>query len=340
MTIRGAAALLITLASIGSAEAAEAKLIEAARQEKVVTWYTSLVQNQVARPMAAAFEKKYPGITVQLVAGTVGELELKITEEARAHALRADVHHGGGVTADLIKAGLVEPYRPESAGDFPDAYKDPDGLWTAQVLNVLAPAVNTSLVKPADIPKTYQDLLDPKWKGRIAWTTQMSQGGPPGFIGTILLSMGQDAGMAYLRKLAPQMVSVPTNQRVVLDQVIAGEYPLALATFTHHSEISAAKGAPVRWLKLDPLTANMDPIFLLKGAPHPNAAKLFIDFVVSSEGQAVFRDAGYIPADPKVPAQVPGLKPEVGKFGIQMLSPQLVADHLAEWVGVYNELFR
>jgi ABC-type Fe3+ transport system substrate-binding protein len=133
---------------------------------------------------------------------------------------------------------------------------------------------------------------------------------------------------------------VPTNQRVVLDRVVAGEYPLALATFTHHTEISLSKGAPVRWLKLDPLTATMDPIFLLKGAPHPNAAKLFIDFVVSPEGQAVFRDAGYIPADPRVPAQVPGLRPEIGNFTYKTLTPQLGAEKLPDWIAVYNELFK
>ena len=340
MRYKALAFALLPLALSGAAMATDATLIEAARKEGQVVWYTSLVQNQVARPMAAAFEKKYPGISVQVVAGTVGDLELKIRAEMAAKSLRADVHHGGGATASLIKAGFVEPYRPESAAAYPAAYKDPNGFWTAQVLNFHGPAINTDLVKPQDEPKTYQDLLDPKWKGKIAWTTQMSQGGPPGFIGTILLSMGQEAGMDYLRKLVPQIVNVPANQRVVLDQVISGEYPIALATFIHHSEISIKQGAPVKWLRFNPLTATMDPIFLLKDAPHPNAAKLFINFVLSSEGQAVFREAGYIPADPALPAQVPELKPEIGKFTIQPLSPAVIADNLASWIAIYDKLYK
>lgn len=324
----------------GAARAADTALIEAAKKEGEVSWYTSLVANQVARPMATAFEKKYPGIKVNLVSGTVGDLLVKITSEARASALQADVHHGGGATGTLIKAGLVAPFVPDSAKDYPAAYKDADGLWTAQVLNFLGVSVNTSLVKPGDEPKSYQDLLDPKWKGKIAWTTQMTQGGAPGFIGTILLSMGQDKGMDFLRRLAPQMVSVPANQRVVLDQVIAGEYPMALATFTHHANISANQGAPVKWLKLEPLTANMDPIFLIKGGPHPNAGKLFIDFVLSKEGQTVFRDADYLPADPSVPARTPELKPEAGNFKAQMLTPQVVDRNLASWIEVYDKVFK
>lgn len=320
--------------------AADAALIEAAKKEGELSWYTSLVANQVARPMAAAFEKKYPGVKVNLVSGTVGDLLVKITSEAKANSLRADVHHGGGATGTLIAAGLVERYVPDPAKAYPAAYKDANGLWTAQVLNFLGASVNTSLVKPADEPKTYDDLLDPRWKGKIAWTTQMTQGGAPGFIGTVLLSMGQDKGMDYLRKLAPQMVSVPANQRVVLDQVIAGEYPIAVATFTHHANISANAGAPVKWLKLEPLTANMDPIFLLKGGPHPNAGKLFIDFVLSKEGQEVFRDADYLPADPSVPARTPELKPEAGNFKAQMLTPQIVDQNLASWIAVYDKVFK
>jgi iron(III) transport system substrate-binding protein len=213
-------------------------------------------------------------------------------------------------------------------------------MWTADALYFLVAAVNTDLVKPADEPKTYQDLLDPKWKGKIAWTNQLTQGGAAGFIGTVLQSMGPDKGMDYLKKLAAQkLVNVPSNQRVVLDQVIAGEYPMAIATFNNHSDISKAKGAPVKWLKIEPVTATLDTVFLLKG-PNPNAGKLFIDYILSEEGQNTLREAGYIPSNPKVHAKVPEEKPEGGGFKSLVLTPELVETDLPKWVAVYNDLFK
>src|SRR5690606_35714293 len=102
------------------------------------------------------------------------------------------------------------------------------------------------LVKEEDYPKSYEDLLDPKWKGRMAWTTSTSAGGPPGFIGMILDHMGEEKGMEYLRKLAEQdIINVPSNQRVVLDKVAAGEVPLGLSIYNYHVPISQAKGAPI-----------------------------------------------------------------------------------------------
>ncbi|NDA45898.1 MAG: extracellular solute-binding protein [Alphaproteobacteria bacterium] len=326
--------------SVGTAQAADQALIDAAKKEGKVVWYTSFVENQLARPLAAAFEKKYPGVKVEIVAGTATDLLLKLLGEARAGQLRGDVHHGGSAVWPLIKANAVENYIPEESKNYPAELKDPQGRWTADALYFLVAAVNTDIVNAANEPKTYQDLLDPKWKGKIAWTTQLTQGGAAGFIGTMLQSMGNEKGMDYLRKLSAQkLVNVPSNQRVVLDQVISGEYPMAVATFNNHSDISAAKGAPVKWLKLEPVTATLDTLMLLKG-PNRNAGKLFVEYSLSEEGQKAVAEAGYLPSHPKVAAKVPTEKPEAGNFKVQVLSPELVETDLQKWVDVYNELFK
>ena len=335
-----ALAILLAFAPSRTAYSAGPALVEAARKEGTVVWYTSFVESQAARPLAAAFEKKYPGMHVQLVAGTATDLLTKLLAEARAGSVRADVHHGGSSVWPLVKAGAVVPYMPEEAAAYPPALRDPNGLWTADVLYFLVPAINTETLPPAKAPKSFADLLDPQWRGRIAWTTQMTQGGAPGFIGTVLQSMGEDAGMAYLRKLSAQhIVNVPANQRVVLDQVIAGEYPIALSTFINHSSISQRDGAPVQALPLDPVTETLDTLMLLKG-PHPNAGKLFLEFSLSEEGQNVFRKAGYIPARPDVPSEPPELKPDAGHFRAIVLSPELVEENMAHWIAIYNELFK
>lgn len=320
--------------------AADQALIDAARKEGTIVWYVSFIESQLARPMEAAFEKQYPGVHVDLVVGTATDLLTKLLAEARAGQMQADVSHGGSSVWPLIHAGVVLPYVPDSARDFPADLRDPKGMWIADCLYFLVPAINTDMVSADQAPKTMQDLLDPKWRGRIAWAAQMTQGGPPGFIGTVLKSMGEQAGMAYLRKLSQQhIVNVPANQRVVLDQVISGEYPLALSTFNNHSVISAHDGAPVKWLALEPVTETLDTLFLLKG-PHPNAGKLFIDFELSEEGQKVFQKASYIPSRPDVDAIPPTLKPEGGHFKAVTLTPDIVEDGLQHWIDIYNQLFK
>lgn len=331
--------VVMGVAPIAGACAADQALIDAAKKEGEIVWYTSFIENQLARPLAAAFEKKYPGVKVRIVPGTATDLLLKLLAEAKAGAVRGDVHHGGSSVWPLIKADAVEKYFPDAAKEYPAELKDPNGMWTADALYFLVAAVNTDMVKPAAEPKTYADLLDPKWKGKIAWTNAMTQGGAAGFIGTILQSMGDEKGMDYLRKLAPNVVNVPSNQRVVLDQVIGGEYPLAIATFNNHSDISAAKGAPVKWLKIEPVTATLDTVMLLKG-PHPNAGKLFIDYSLSEDGQKAVRDAGYIPSHPKVDAKVATQKPQGGNFAIEVLTPEIVERDMQKWVDAYNGIFR
>lgn len=324
-----------------TARAADPALIDAARKEGAVVWYSGLIVNQIVRPIADGFEKTYPGIKVQGSRLTSSEAALKIINESRAGKPQADVFDGSSIVFRLTAAGVVENYAPEAARSFPAGLKAPDGSWTALNIYVMTPAVNTDTVAEKDIPKTLQDLLDPKWHGRIAWTNDPTTAGPPGFIAAVLTQMGQEAGMDYLRRLAKQqIVNVPAAQRVVLDQVIAGQYALALMTFDNHSVISAADGAPVRWLPIAPAVELPNPVGLVRNAPHPNAAKLFVEYMLSPEGQKVFRDANYIPANPAVAPKDERLTPEGGKFGAVLISPERTASELDKWVQVYNELFK
>ncbi len=242
------AALLLISTACRAAEPDPA-LVAAARKEGTVNWYSTLIVNQIVRPVADAFEKKYPGIKVQYSRASSSDVALKIRNEARARRVQADVFDGSNTVFMLEDAGLVADYRPRAAADWPAGLRDPKGHWTALNLFYWTAAVNTNLVKPEDVPKTYADLLNPRWKGQIAWTYDLTPGGPPGFIYNILSTMGQDKGMAYLRAFAAQQpVTIPAAQRVVLDKVVSGEYPLAVMILNYHATISQAKGAPVAWL--------------------------------------------------------------------------------------------
>jgi iron(III) transport system substrate-binding protein len=147
--------------------------------------------------------------------------------------------------------------------------------------------------------------------------------------------------MAYLRELAKQKIAnLRGSAREVLDQVIAGEYSLALQIFNHHAVISAKKGAPVDWIPMQPATVTLSTLSVLKDAPHLNAAKLLMDFIISREGQQVFARSDYLPAHPGVPASVPTLKPDEGKFRAHFFTPEQTEDQMPKWHKVFNELFR
>jgi ABC-type Fe3+ transport system substrate-binding protein len=126
----------------------------------------------------------------------------------------------------------------------------------------------------------------------------------------------------------------------VLDQVIAGEYAMALQIFNHHAAISAEKGAPVDWVRLSPATVTPGLVGLPKNAPHPNAGLLFVEFVTSKEGQQIFQKAAYLPARPDVPPTVPELIPATGSLGATVITPALTAKSMNHWDKVFADLFR
>ena len=223
------------------AQAADDALYEAAKKEGQVVWYTSLIVNQAVRPLVEAFNKKYPGVEVKYARGDSGPNAIKVINEARAGKVEGDVFDGIATTPPLLKAGLVEPFTPSDADKYPPALRDPEGRWNALVVYFLTPGVNTQLVGKDEI-KTAQDLLNPKWKGKIAWSTEPSSGAPV-YVGSVLQTMGEDKGMAFLRALAKQdIVNVDATNRAILDQVILGQYAIALSIFNHHAVISAQEG--------------------------------------------------------------------------------------------------
>ncbi len=336
----GVAAGLAVPAGLRAAEPDPA-LVQAALREGAVVWYTGMIVNQIVRPIVEAFEAKYPGIKVQYSRATGSDNALKIINEARARRPQADIVDATSALAPLLDAGLIAEFHPAEAARYPAALKDPQGLWACPNVYYFTAAYNTNLVPAAEAPQTYDDLLNPKWKGRMAWTSDLTAGGPPGFIHNILLTRGQEKGMEYLRAFARQEpVVIPAAQRVVLDKVIAGEYPLALMTLSYHSTISAAQGAPVQWLKMPPMIETPNTVSVMQNAPHPNAGRLLIEFLLSRQGQEIMAAHDYMPSDPSVPVKDPNLQPEHGGFAVTVINPDDVRAGLPTWTKLYHELFR
>ena len=152
------------------------------------------------------------------------------------------------------------------------------------------------------MPKSYDDLLDPRWKGKLAWRIGTSSGTPL-FITTIRMSRGEEEARLYFEKLSSQKIINfgSGSARTLVDRVIAGEFPIALNIFAHHPLISKAKGAPVNTQLLDPVPSTAGTMIVPRGVRHPYAAMLLADFILSQEGQGIFAKAEYFPVRPDVP---------------------------------------
>ena len=319
---------------------ADPKLVEAARKEGEVVIYTTLIVDQIVRPMIKAFTAAVPGIDVKYVRADGLALELRMSNEMRSGRVQSDVWCMVDGVLPLLQAGAFAEFQVPSAKGLPPALVDPRHRWVATNLGIRSMAYNTDLIPPARAPRSYRDLLDPRWKGKLVWNPK-SMTGAWGFIATAVRYMGEEQGMAYLRALAKQeVVPLPMAIRAVLDRVIAGEYAIGLEMNNTHAAVSAAQGAPVAFVPLDRVSETLQSAGVTKGAAHPNAAKLFVDFMVSRAGQEVFRDNDYIPMHPDIAAKIPGLKPEQGGFQAIIYSPEEIDADIEHWAKVYEDIFR
>src|SRR6202163_3664539 len=330
---------LLGAAALAGAAKADETLIAKAKAEKEVVYYTELIVDQIVRPLAAAFERKY-GIKVSYWRGDSQAASLRLAMEHKASHTQADVWSTASGIGPLLDAGLIERFAIENAAALGPEFRDPGGYWVTTNLIVIGAAANTGLVAERDRPQSREDLLAPKLRSQMVWK-QNDITGAWGFIGNVLTKMGEERGLAYLRKLSAQNIApVGASTRAILDGVIGGEHALVLGVSAHNTEISRNAGAPVAWLPLEAAWATPHAIGVTSGAPHPNAARLLVDFAVSPEGQEIFRKAGYLPARADVPPLSAAISPELSGFAVNVLAPEALERNLAHWSDVYTEIFR
>jgi ABC-type Fe3+ transport system substrate-binding protein len=315
-------------------------LVDGAKKEGKVVWYSTLIVDQLVRPVKVAFEKEYPFLQVEFFRGNTERVVQKAVSEYQAKHYVVDILDGTTSPTLAQKAGIMQRFSSPSLAEYPAELKDAQGIWGATNLYSLTLGYNTRMVKPNEVPKTLDDLLNPRWKGNMIWSTSRGSGAPM-MIGNILLSMGPEAGKNYLLKLAKQNIAKSTaSNRQILDLVIAGEHPLALHIFNHHAFISRKAGAPVDWQPIEPVTATLNNAGLTKNAPHPHGAMLFLDFIFSRKGQKVFQDVDYLPAHPELPAKQADLKPGGGRFKRAVyVSPDVQYEKGNEWIDFFQKEF-
>ena len=279
-----------------------AKVIEGAKKEGEVVWYSTMTLDQ-SKQVVDRFQKLYPFINPNLFRTGGGPLLNKIMTEARGGLFAWDVVVGRGeMVIPLKEKKLVAAYRSPESKMIDKDLVDAKGFWTAYYVNAYVLGWNTKMVKKDQVPKTYEALLDPKWKGGQISVDNEAYGMLQGLIG----AWGREKAVAYFKKLAA-LDPVPkrgNTERVQL--AVAGEYPLILA-YNQTIERMTQRGAPVDWLPLEPAVVQVNPVMLAAKAPHPNAARLFADFILSKEGQEMLRGFQRIPVRTDVEPDPPRL---------------------------------
>jgi iron(III) transport system substrate-binding protein len=304
----------------------DARLLEKARQEGSVSIYTSLATKE-STPLAQAFEKKY-GIKVELWRATSDKVVQRALTEGMARRHVADVVETNGPEMEMMAREklLSEFYSPHFA-DLPPQAISPSRPWVTDRLNFFVVAYNTSKYRREDLPRHYEGFLDPKWKGQIGIEATDVE-----WMSTIINKLGRERGMHLFERLSAMRPDVRKSHILLAEMVGANEVPVALTVYNSEVESLKRRGAPIDWVPVEPVVGRPQGIGLMKNAPHPNAALLFADYVLSPEGQQLFNSMGRAPVSTKV-------RSSLANFPYTMVDPATVLDESDKWEGLWNRLF-
>jgi ABC-type Fe3+ transport system substrate-binding protein len=319
-------------------------LEDGARREGTVFIYSGMIVNQLLRPLTEAFEKKYPFIKTRYWRGDSNQVLVKVMSEMQANALEADLVEGSGLGSFAVAGSrIVQPFTSPLFETLPPQDIAPDRTWAATRFRYIGLGYNTNYIAAGAAPKNYQDLLDPRWKGKMAWHVGSDASGALVTISTLLATWGVEKTQSYLAKLVGQDIApLAVSNRQVVDQVILGEYWIGLGISAHHPVISASKGAPAATVLLEPVPSLSDSIQVLNGTRHPHAAMLFVDFILSVQAQRMMQAAEYFPSNPDVELS-PTLKMIVPRnAGIPelMLTSERLSEFTPQSVALYQRYFR
>jgi iron(III) transport system substrate-binding protein len=277
-------------------------IIEGAQKEGSLVFYTSMTADQ-AQKILDAFKAKYPFVQPKILRAVGERLLTKIMTEAQTGRYEFDVVQSAESQAYFLKKkNLLLKYVSPEVKNIRKPFFDPDGYWAAVYIMPNVIAYNTQMVKRNEVPKTDEDLLNPKWKGKIAMDPTK-----PEWFAWKLKRLGDEKGLAYMKKLGAQEFKLYPGLSLITNLLAAGEFPLVLNTYLHNAEEIKRKGGPVDWIAQDPVFTKFQPLGIGAKASRPNAAKLFADFMFSEEGQKIIASFGRVPTRRGVATKVEGL---------------------------------
>ena len=277
-------------------------VIDGAKREGKVVVYTSMTVDQ-AQKLNDAFKARYPFIQPSMFRAVGERLLTKIMAEAQAGKYDFDVVQSAETQAYFLKKkNLLAKYMAPEGKNIQNPFFDPDGYWAAVYMMPNVIGYNTRIVRRNEVPKSDDELLNPKWKGKIGMDHSK-----PEWFSWKLKRMGEEKGLAYMKKLGAQEFKLYSGLTILTNLLAAGEFPLVLNTYLHNVEDVRRKGAPVDWVAQDPVFTKFQPIGVGAKAANPNAAKLFVNFMLSEEGQKIIASFGRVPTRRGVPTTAQGI---------------------------------
>jgi ABC-type Fe3+ transport system substrate-binding protein len=277
------------------------RLTEGAKKEGSLLFYTTY-PNEYASLLVEGFRSRY-GVKVNVWRARSEIVLQRVLAEARAGGLAADAITVFAPAAETLRReNLLQEVRSPYHEDLIPSAVPAHREWVATLQHVIVQAYNTEMIRKADLPRTYEDLLEPKWKGKLA-----IEGDDHEWVSSVIADMGQ-GGAAFFRDLvANNGLSVRSGHTLLTNLVASGEVPLALAVYQYSVEQAKKKGSPIDWFVIGRAVSIANGIAVPKTAPHPHAALLFYDYILSPQGQRVLAGIGYVPTSVKVESPVKGV---------------------------------
>jgi iron(III) transport system substrate-binding protein len=322
--------------SLRSLTAAQRKaaIEDGARKEGETVWYTSMSLTDFPK-IVGAFEKSHPYVKVQTNRLSQSSIMPKIETETRAGRFAVDIVGSAPVEMwELKQKNFSASYLSPELRAFPVGSFDPQGYWSSTEVTPLVLALNTKLVANEDVPRSYQDLLLPKWKGKMnfgsdeyAWYSVMLDG------------MGKAKGLDFMRALARQQLHIPGGSSIMrLQLMLAGESALVIAARGRRATEYKEKGAPIDYRMLDPYPGEPNSLALMRRSSHPHASMLFIDWMLSEEGQTVLAQQVPRMTLRKGIKQIPRHQ-ELYKKEFVFVNPASIGPNLNELIASYQQIF-
>ena len=321
-----------TLAEIATYSGPErtARLIAGAKKEGEVDVYTSETVDDEAA-LSEVFQKKY-GLRLKLWRGSANDILQRTVLEARGGRFAVDAIETGAITMEsLQREQLLQRITSPAFADLkPEAIRL-HHEWIGTRYNVFVAAYNTGAVNKSELPKSYADLTNPRWKDKLGVEAESSD-----WFGTLTEAMGGERGVALFRDIvAKNGMSVRRGHTLLANLVVSGEVPLAISTYLYKVAQLKAGGAPVDWFTIPPVVARFEGVGVARRAPHPYAAVLYLDFMLT-DGQAILAKRDFLPASARVPLSPAATLPP--GTALSFIDPAKALDQNQKWSTSYRQI--
>jgi iron(III) transport system substrate-binding protein len=305
----------------------EARLAERAKKEGPVVFYSTMTV-QDGKVLLAAFERKY-GVKVTHWRGSAEKIVQRAMAESRAGRHEVDVIETSTHRMEVLRReGVLEDFHTPAFDELsPAAFARQHRQYVADRFAFFVLGYNTKLVRPEEVPSSYEDLLHPRWAGRLAIESTDVL-----WFAAVVKAMGEEKGLAYFRRLAAMKPMIRSGHILAAQLVASGEIPLLVTAYNNNIETLKQNGAPVEWKPIAPVFGQASAIAVARHSRRPHAALLFTDFVLSRDGQELLKSVNRVPASLAVDSAL-------NKFPHQMIDPALALDDGDKWDKLWSGLF-